>query len=98
LFSKTQGQTAKKRLELMTKTTDGFVLAEKDLEMRGAGDMWGTVQSGFSDIEFLREISLDIWEYAKDSAEKIVGDSALLEKYPLLKKQLERFEIELHRE
>ena len=98
LFSKTQGETAKKRLELMTKTTDGFVLAEKDLEMRGAGDMWGTVQSGFSDIEFLREISLDIWEYAKDSAEKIVGDSALLEKYPLLKKQLERFEIELHRE
>lgn len=98
LFSNTRGENAQKRLKLMTETTDGFVLAEKDLEMRGAGDMWGTIQSGFSDIEFLREISLDIWEYAKNSAEKVVSDARVLEKNPQLKIQLERFEQEIHRE
>ncbi len=36
----------RKRLELMTSTTDGFVIAEADMEMRGPGDIEGTAQSG----------------------------------------------------
>ena len=36
----------RKRLEVMTSTTDGFVVAEADLKMRGPGDMEGTLQSG----------------------------------------------------
>lgn len=36
----------KKRLEIMTSTTDGFVIAEADLKMRGPGDIDGTMQSG----------------------------------------------------
>lgn len=36
----------RKRLELMTQTTDGFVIAEADMEMRGPGDIEGTMQSG----------------------------------------------------
>ena len=36
----------RKRLELMTSTTDGFVIAEADLKMRGPGDIEGTMQSG----------------------------------------------------
>ncbi len=94
LFSNAHGENAKKRLQLMTQTTDGFVLAEKDLEMRGGGEMWGRVQSGFSDLEFLREISLDVWEMAKKSAEKIMSAPP----DPAIKLQLDRFEQELHRE
>ncbi|PRY95104.1 ATP-dependent DNA helicase RecG [Hasllibacter halocynthiae] len=40
------GETARKRLELLRETEDGFRIAEEDLTMRGAGDVLGTAQSG----------------------------------------------------
>jgi ATP-dependent DNA helicase RecG len=40
------GETAKKRLETMRETTDGFVIAERDLELRGPGEVLGTRQTG----------------------------------------------------
>lgn len=40
------GADTRKRLELMTSTTDGFVIAEADMQMRGPGDIEGTMQSG----------------------------------------------------
>lgn len=40
------GQTAKERLKTMRETEDGFVIAEKDLELRGGGEILGTRQSG----------------------------------------------------
>ncbi len=43
--NKIAGDT-RKRLELMTSTTDGFLIAEADLKMRGPGDIEGTMQSG----------------------------------------------------
>ncbi len=42
----TLGETAKERLSIMRDTEDGFVIAEKDLELRGAGDILGVRQSG----------------------------------------------------
>ncbi|MBT6111489.1 MAG: ATP-dependent DNA helicase RecG, partial [Rhodospirillales bacterium] len=39
-------ETAKQRLKVMRDTDDGFVIAEKDLELRGAGELLGTRQSG----------------------------------------------------
>lgn len=48
----TESETALERLYTLKSTTDGFRLAEKDLEMRGSGDFFGTRQSG----KFLNEI------------------------------------------
>ncbi|MBQ4269895.1 MAG: DNA helicase RecG, partial [Clostridia bacterium] len=49
-------ENARERLMTMKSTTDGFKIAEKDLEMRGSGDFFGTRQSGkmLSDIKNLR--------------------------------------------
>ncbi len=50
------GDTARERLLTLKNETDGFKIAEKDLEMRGSGDFFGTRQSGkmFGDIKNLR--------------------------------------------
>jgi ATP-dependent DNA helicase RecG len=40
------GETAKERLSIMRQTEDGFLISEKDLELRGAGDLLGVRQSG----------------------------------------------------
>jgi ATP-dependent DNA helicase RecG len=47
-------ETAVERLEAMVATTDGFELAERDLEIRGEGQLLGARQSGFSDLRFVR--------------------------------------------
>jgi ATP-dependent DNA helicase RecG len=45
---------ARERLEAMVATTDGFELAEKDLEIRGEGQLLGGRQSGLSDLRYAR--------------------------------------------
>jgi len=46
LVTDSKSQNCKKRMEIMTKSTDGFVISEKDLELRGHGDLLGLRQSG----------------------------------------------------
>jgi ATP-dependent DNA helicase RecG len=47
-------EAARERLEALVATTDGFELAERDLEIRGEGQLLGTRQSGLSDLKFTR--------------------------------------------
>lgn len=46
LIAQPKGETGQMRMKIMTETNDGFVLSEKDLEMRGPGDVLGKLQSG----------------------------------------------------
>ncbi|MDT2010965.1 ATP-dependent DNA helicase RecG [Carnobacterium divergens] len=46
LVANPKNDTGIERMKIMTETTDGFVLSEKDLELRGAGDLFGSKQSG----------------------------------------------------
>jgi len=46
LFDRPLSEEARERLKAMTDTTDGFVIAERDLAIRGPGDMFGTRQAG----------------------------------------------------
>lgn len=68
------GATAKERLRIMHETDDGFLIAEKDLELRGAGELLGTQQSGLpafrvADIDRHR----DLIATARDDAELIIN-------------------------
>ncbi len=56
LLMGTESETAKERLLTLKNNADGFKIAEKDLEMRGSGDFFGTRQSGkmLTDIQNLR--------------------------------------------
>lgn len=72
---------ARKRLKIMEKTTDGFVLAEEDLAIRGPGDFLGTRQSGLPDFRIASIIrDARILNDAKEDAFKLADIDPLLEK------------------
>jgi len=54
LFADPTTEDGEQRLEAMVASTDGFALAEKDLEIRGSGEVFGERQSGFSDLKLGR--------------------------------------------
>lgn len=70
------------RLEVMTKTSDGFVIAEEDMRMRGPGDMEGTQQSGIAFNLRITDIAQDgrIIQYARDLAKAVIDDDPQLSK------------------
>ena len=89
---KGSGQNTRERMKIMTETNNGFVISEKDLELRGSGEFFGTKQHGlpefkianlFEDIEMLKSV--------QSVAIKIMEDDPNLEKEKNreLKKQIE---------
>ena len=67
-------------LEAMVATTDGFELAERDLEIRGEGQLVGARQSGLTDLRFTRlRADRDLLEQAKELAGEVAGDPLLAE-------------------
>jgi ATP-dependent DNA helicase RecG len=66
-------QDSKERINVMVQTNDGFIISEKDMELRGPGDIEGTRQSGVLDFK-LADIVADkpVLDAARASAEKIL--------------------------
>lgn len=89
---KANGKNTKERMKIMCETNNGFIISEKDLELRGSGEFFGTKQHGlpefkianlFEDIEMLKSV--------QSVAIKIMEDDPNLEKEKNieLKKQIE---------
>jgi ATP-dependent DNA helicase RecG len=74
------GKDSQERVKVMVKTNDGFVISEKDMELRGPGDMEGTRQSGLLDLK-LADIVQDraMLAAARECAEKILSEDPELE-------------------
>ena len=73
---------SRKRLELMCRTTDGFLLAEEDMKMRGPGDLEGTSQSGLAIDLHIASLYRDgrYLDMARRTALEILDKDPLLEK------------------
>lgn len=74
LVANPKTESGKKRMKIMTETTNGFVLAEEDLKMRGSGEIFGTRQSGLPEFQ-VADIVEDypILEEARKVASQIVS-------------------------
>ncbi len=90
LVADNRSASTRQRLQVLTETNDGFVVAAKDLEIRGPGEFLGYRQSGLPDL-LLADLVNDtkILEDARNTAIEIVREDPDLTKYPLLKKLLD---------
>ncbi|WP_044563819.1 ATP-dependent DNA helicase RecG, partial [Azospirillum sp. B4] len=80
LYTAPLGETARARLDVMTATEDGFVIAEKDLELRGAGEVLGTRQSGLPEFRMADiTVHADLLATARDDASLMVSRDPDLE-------------------
>ena len=69
LYKEPLNEIAKQRIHMMEKTNDGFEIAEKDLQLRGAGDIYGLRQSGLMDLKIADPIrDSDLLESAQREA------------------------------
>ena len=79
MFQDPLSETAKRRLNILRETEDGFRISEEDLEMRGAGDLIGTAQSGlprFRIADLERQTAL--MAVAQSDARKLLVDDPAL--------------------
>ncbi len=80
LYSGPLGEVAKERLNIMRETEDGFLIAEKDLELRGGGDILGTKQSGMTEFRIANIAAHGgLLAAARDDAKLIIAKDPALE-------------------
>lgn len=76
LESESENEVTQKRLEIMEKTTDGFEIAEEDLRLRKSGEIFGTRQSGFSDLKFVDIVKdVELIKYVRDEVMNYLGNN-----------------------
>ena len=75
------GETIRQRMKVMCDTNDGFIISEKDLELRGSGDFFGTEQHGLPEFKIANLFEdMAVLKKVQGLALKIMGDDPLLEK------------------
>jgi ATP-dependent DNA helicase RecG len=79
MTGKELGVDARKRMEVMVSTNDGFVIAETDLQLRGPGDIQGTQQSGILDLK-IADLARDeaLLKRARDEAKRLLEEDPAL--------------------
>ncbi len=94
LFTKNSTQ----RLRILAKYSDGFKVAQKDLEIRGPGDFLGFRQSGLADSTMQNITNIKMIKAANTDAKNIIKNDPDLKKHPLLLQALEKMNKEIHLE
>ncbi|MDG0821297.1 MAG: ATP-dependent DNA helicase RecG [Staphylococcus equorum] len=87
LIASPKTETGIERMNIMTQTTDGFELSERDLEMRGPGDFFGVKQSGLPDFLVANVVEdYKMLEVARDEAAELIQSGVFFEsQYQMLR-------------
>ncbi len=99
LFSDSTSQESIRRLKTLVSCSDGFKLAEKDLEYRGPGQIYGVKQHGFNDMLTIAKLTdYHIIKKVQQISEYLFQTSPDLSQYPTIKQKLEAFSKQVHLE
>ncbi len=93
LLADPKTETGKERMKIMTETTDGFLLSERDLELRGPGDFFGKKQSGLPEFKVADMVhDYRALETARNDAITMIGSPAFWqdEDFALLRQFIEQ--------
>ena len=96
LFTTDPSQLNRQRLKAMVDCDNGFELAEKDLEIRGPGSLYGTQQWGVPDIAMQGLTNIFLVEKTRAAAKEILEKDPELKNYPELKERLKQFQTKIH--
>ena len=84
------GENVRKRMKVMCDTNDGFIISEKDLELRGSGDFFGTMQHGIPEFKIANLFEdVGILKEAQKVAQEIVLKDPELKEHRGLKRLVE---------
>ncbi|KKP71625.1 MAG: ATP-dependent DNA helicase, partial [Candidatus Moranbacteria bacterium GW2011_GWE2_35_164] len=86
------------RLRILEKYTDGFKVAQEDLEIRGPGDFLGNRQSGLADSTMQNITNIKMIKCAYEEAREIINHDVALKNNLLLKEELEKMNRNIHLE
>jgi ATP-dependent DNA helicase RecG len=98
LFSDSNSQKTHQRLRAIVKAEDGFQLAQKDLEIRGPGSLYGLKQWGIPDLAMKNLGNLPLVEKTREKAKELLREDSSLKDFPLLKRELAGVSKSLHLE
>jgi ATP-dependent DNA helicase RecG len=90
------GKDTRKRIEIMTRTNDGFEIADADLKLRGPGDLEGTQQSGIPFTLRVANLARDgqMLQFVRTVASELLDEDPFLQRpeHTILKKQLQKMQ------
>jgi len=98
LLPESKGEMAMKRLKALEKSSDGFKLAEADLETRGAGDLYGARQWGMSDLGMEALQNAKLIRAAREEALALIENDPQLSNHIALRERLTKTGDTLHNE
>lgn len=92
LFSSDPQAEQNPRLIALQESNNGFELAEKDLNLRGSGDVYGTKQSGY-DFKIASLSNIEMVQRSREYAEDILAEDISLSRYPSLKEKIHKADV-----
>jgi ATP-dependent DNA helicase RecG len=90
LFTDSDNQDTKKRLQAFTQCNNGFELAQKDLEIRGPGEVYGYKQSGMAYLKLARLTDHAMIKQTREAAQSVIGQG--IAQFPLLQEKVDKMQ------
>jgi ATP-dependent DNA helicase RecG len=98
VFTDSDSQKTLERLDALVTAKNGFELAEKDLEFRGPGEVYGWRQSGFPDLKIATLTDTVLIQKARAAAQELFARDPLLKQYPEIMAMIKHFFKNIHLE